>query len=159
MRGTVIAPEQDGNDERENDDILEGAGPEGRVGFDETDEQRAAGRQRIGGKTADDGGNEGLEADQEAGVEIDRRHWRDEQAGNRADQPGEKEGECARAFRADADQPRTGTVEGRGAQGLADESAAEEQSHDHDERDRDGDDENRLRLDRKTGKPDDAGKD
>ena len=55
------------------------------------DEQRARGRQRIAREAADDRADETLEADQEAGVVVDRRDRADQHAAERAEQRRERE--------------------------------------------------------------------
>jgi hypothetical protein len=71
LRGQRLV-EQHRNDQREHDDFLVGRGVEGGIGFEQADQDRAGRRQRIGGQAADDGADEALEADQEAGVVVDR---------------------------------------------------------------------------------------
>src|ERR1700730_17366423 len=70
--GCDRAPEQDGNQQRKHDDVLEGAALESREAFEHADEERANRSAGIAHQPADDGADEGLQADQESGIVKDR---------------------------------------------------------------------------------------
>ncbi|KAG0944527.1 hypothetical protein G6F31_014576 [Rhizopus arrhizus] len=110
---------QHGDDQREYDDFLVGAGPERREGFDQAHQDGAGRGQRIADHTADDGAYEALQADHEAGVEVHGGDGGDEDARHRADQRGQDEGGAAGEDGGNAHQPRAQSVEGGGAQRLA----------------------------------------
>src|SRR5690606_24691852 len=76
--GGQRAPDQHRNEQRENDDLLEVAGEERGERLDEPDADRRHRRDREAGKAADDRCDETLEADEEAGVVVDRRDRRDQ---------------------------------------------------------------------------------
>ena len=91
------APEQHRDDDREHDHLLEGAGLEaGRSSRRTPTSMAAARRERVADQAADDRGDEALQPDQEAAVVIHRRQRHDQHARQRADQPGQREGEPAR---------------------------------------------------------------
>src|SRR5262249_56206937 len=73
-------PDQDGNKRAENEYFLERAVPECSVALQQSDEDRARGGGRIADQAADDRADEGLKADQKAGIVIERRHRSDENA-------------------------------------------------------------------------------
>ena len=90
------AQQQHGNEQGEHDHLLKVGGVEGGEGFDRADGERSDGGQRIADKAADDGGDEALQSDQEAGVVIERCDRHDQDARERADHRGEQERDLAR---------------------------------------------------------------
>src|SRR5271163_4395247 len=65
------APEQDGNQQGKHDDVLEGAALESREAFEHADEERANRGAGIAHQPANDGADEGLQADQKSGIVKD----------------------------------------------------------------------------------------
>ncbi len=138
--------QQHRDDQREDDHFLVGARPERRVRLEQADQQRAQRRHRIAREPADDGADEALESDQEAGVVVDRRDRRDQDAGQRADQRAQEERQAARELGRDAHQPRAEPVHRGRAQRLAVHGALEREVQQHDQRDRAADHPDRLRA-------------
>jgi hypothetical protein len=101
------------DDDRKDDDLLEARRPERGQRFDDADEHRGTGGQRIAHQPPDDGGDEALEADQEARVVEDRSDRRDQHARQGTHGGGDQEGELARQRGAHPDQARAQPVHGR----------------------------------------------
>ena len=137
-------PDQDRNERAEDDHFLERAAPERRVALQQPDEDRADGGRRIADQAADDGADEGFQADQKAGIVIERRHRPDQNAGNARERRGEEKGDRAGGGRKDADQPRADAIDGGRAQRLAGERALEEQEQQEAEQRGAGDDQDAL---------------
>ena len=78
------------------DHLLERAAPERREAFQQADQEGADRRARIADKAADDGADESLQPDDEAGVVVERRHRADQNAGYGAEQRREQERERRR---------------------------------------------------------------
>eukprot|EP01022_Parablepharisma_sp_SALTPOND_P035227 TRINITY_DN945_c0_g1_i1.p1 TRINITY_DN945_c0_g1~~TRINITY_DN945_c0_g1_i1.p1 ORF type:complete len:1221 (+),score=475.85 TRINITY_DN945_c0_g1_i1:429-4091(+) len=128
------APQQYRQQRHEDDHFLVVAGPEGAEGFQQPHQQRAACGRRETGQRTDGGGDEALEADQEAGVIKDGAHRADQHARQSTDKRCHGKGQLARQRRGDTHQPRPQAVHRRGAQGLAIQGAAGEQPQRHQQR-------------------------
>src|ERR1700682_4291699 len=120
------APEQNRNDQREDDDFLESAGPERGKRFEETHQNGSRCRQRVARKAADDRADEPLQADEKPGVVVDGRDRSDEHPRERPEQCGKHEGQAAGKTRADSDQSSADAIERGGAQGLPVQRSPEE---------------------------------
>ena len=138
------APQQDRDQQREDDDVLERAALKRREALQNADADRAERRQRIAGHAAHDGADEGLEAEQEAGIVEDRIDRRDQDAGDAGHQRPEQVGDRAGARRPDAHQPRAGPVDGGRAQRLAGQRELEEEEQQAAEQQCGDDDQQRL---------------
>src|SRR3982751_715931 len=79
------APEQHGNDQREDDDFLERARVERAEALEHADQQRAERGGRVARQAAEDRGDEAFQADEKAGVVEDRRRRADEKTRERTD--------------------------------------------------------------------------
>eukprot|EP00011_Vannellida_sp_DIVA3-517-6-12_P004087 CAMPEP_0114629414 /NCGR_PEP_ID=MMETSP0168-20121206/13345_1 /TAXON_ID=95228 ORGANISM="Vannella sp., Strain DIVA3 517/6/12" /NCGR_SAMPLE_ID=MMETSP0168 /ASSEMBLY_ACC=CAM_ASM_000044 /LENGTH=93 /DNA_ID=CAMNT_0001840869 /DNA_START=1 /DNA_END=278 /DNA_ORIENTATION=- len=79
-------PEEDGQDHREHDDLLERTRIERAEALDQAHADGTTERHREAGQPAEHRRDEALEADQEAGVVVDGGGRRDQQAGQRADE-------------------------------------------------------------------------
>ena len=82
---------------------------------------------RIADEPADDRGDERLQADDEAGVVVHRRHRADQHADEAGQQRREQYASVRRARRPDADEARADAIDRGRAQRLAGERALEEQ--------------------------------
>ena len=114
--GRERLPEQHRDERAEDDDFLERAVPERGIALEQPDQDRADGGRRIADQPADDGADEGLQADQEAGVVIERRDRPDQDAGNPGQRRGQQEGDRARGRGQDADQAGADAIDRGGAQ-------------------------------------------
>ncbi|GCC46078.1 hypothetical protein chiPu_0030102, partial [Chiloscyllium punctatum] len=135
------SPDQDRDQQREHDHVFQRAALERREAFEYADPHRTDRGAGIAGHAADDGADERLEADQEAGIVehgIDRR---DQDPGYAGHQRAQQIGDGAGPRRPDPHQTRAGAVHRGGAQRFADqreveeqiEQAAEHQRGDHDQ--------------------------
>ncbi len=84
-RNIEPAPQHDRDDRGEDDRLLQRARIERAEGFDQSDDDGADRGQRIADETADHRTDEALQADDQAGVVIDRRGRRDQDAGDGGD--------------------------------------------------------------------------
>src|SRR5258708_38834914 len=75
-------PDQDRNQRPEDEDLLERAVEKRRVAFEQPDHDRPDGGRGITDQPADDRADEGFEADEEAGVVIERGDRSDQDAGD-----------------------------------------------------------------------------
>src|SRR5262245_28407661 len=110
------APQQDWDQNAEDYAFLERAAPVRSKAFENADPHSADGSQRIAAKTADDGGDERLEPNEEAGVVVDGRHRADQQPRHASKQRGEHECNRSRVAGTNAYQPRARWIDGSGAQ-------------------------------------------
>src|SRR5262249_49465823 len=97
-------PDQDRNKRAENEYLLERTVPECRVALQQPDEDRARGGGRIADQAADDCADEGFQADQKAGIIIERRHRSDENAADSRERGRKEKGCRARGGRKDANE-------------------------------------------------------
>src|SRR5664279_3660922 len=95
------APEQHGDDEREDDHFLERARVERAEALERADQQGAERRRRVARQAAEDRGDEALQADQEARVVEDRRRRPDEQTREGTDERRQAEAQLAGTRRRD----------------------------------------------------------
>src|SRR5271170_3687290 len=142
--GCDRAPEQDRNQQGKHDDVLEGAALESREALEHADEERANRGAGIADEPADDGADEGLQADQESGIVKDRIDRRDENSGEGRHQRTQEIGDRTRSRGPYAHQPGAGPIHGGGVQRLADQGEVEQDVEQGAEDYRGGDDQRGL---------------